>query len=104
MCIPKIPIIPNAVTRKYTGLRFTLRAVFAMTVNRAQGQVFIYEANWITCEQLHVACSRFTSALKIVQTCPNRMYQNMVCQEALPQMPPHYMYQPIVNTIQEVMQ
>jgi len=41
VCIPKIPIIPNAVTRKYTGLRFTLRVVFAMTVNRAQGQVFI---------------------------------------------------------------
>ena len=41
MCIPKIPIIPIAVTRKYTGLRFPLRVAFAMTVNRAQGQVLI---------------------------------------------------------------
>ena len=41
MFIPKIPIIPSAVTRKYTGLRFTIRAVFAMAVNRAQGQVLI---------------------------------------------------------------
>jgi len=39
--IPKIPIIHSAVTRKYTGQRFTIRAVFAMAVNIAQGQVLI---------------------------------------------------------------
>lgn len=37
MCIPKIPIIPSAVT----GLRFPLRVAFAMTVSRAQEQVLI---------------------------------------------------------------
>jgi hypothetical protein len=45
VCIPKVPIIPSAVTRKYTGLRFPFRVAFVMTVSRAQVQVLILRLN-----------------------------------------------------------
>jgi len=47
--IPKIPIIPSAVIRKYTGLRFTIRTVSYGRQQSTRAGVDL-ETDWITRE------------------------------------------------------
>ncbi|CAF4947509.1 unnamed protein product [Pieris macdunnoughi] len=64
--IPRIPIIPTDLPFQFKRVQFPLKAAFAMTINKAQGQTLKVagvhlEKNCFSHGQLYVACSRVSS-------------------------------------------
>ncbi|GFS49323.1 ATP-dependent DNA helicase [Trichonephila clavipes] len=86
--LPRIPMIPMDTPFQFKRLQFPVRLVFAMTINKAQGQAFqVYGLNLINpCfshEQLYVGCSRVGKPSNLFVLAPDRKTKNVVYLQAL---------------------
>jgi ATP-dependent DNA helicase PIF1 len=86
--IPRIPLIPSDMPFEFKRLQFPIKASFAMSINKAQGQslkvVGLNLAEPVFSHgQLYVACSRAQDSKQLYMYAPNGRTKNVVYQEAL---------------------
>ena len=86
--IPRIPLIPSDMPFEFKRLQFPIKASFAMSINKAQGQSLkLVGLNLaepaFSHGQLYVACSRAQDSKQLYMYAPNGRTKNVVYQEAL---------------------
>ena len=86
--IPRIPLIPSDYHFQFKRLEFPIKACFAMTINKAQGQSLKVAGvdlrnDCFSHGQLYVACSRVSSPDSLVVLQPEGQTKNVVYKEVL---------------------
>ncbi|PNF37833.1 hypothetical protein B7P43_G09110 [Cryptotermes secundus] len=85
---PRIPMIPMDVPLQFKRLQFPIRLVFAITINKAQGQSLELcsldlDTGCFSHGQLHVACSRVGKPDNLYICTDNGTTKNIVYPQAL---------------------
>ena len=88
--LPRILLIPSdtELAFQFRRLQFPCKPCFAMTINKAQGQMYKaigvdFSVPCFSHRQLYVAASRTGSAVKLSILAPNSQTRNVVYPEAL---------------------
>lgn len=86
--IPRIPIFSNDISFEFKRLQFPVRAAFAVTINKSQGQTLKVVGLNLTNQcfshgQLYVACSRVGTPKNLIVYAPNGKTKNIVYPLAL---------------------
>ncbi|XP_074109278.1 ATP-dependent DNA helicase PIF1-like [Cotesia typhae] len=86
--IPRIPMIPTDLSFQFKRIQFPVRLVFAMTINKSQGQSLEVcginlELSCFSHGQLYVACSRVGKPSALFIFSPDGKTKNIVHHQAL---------------------
>ena len=86
--IPRIPLCPTGFGFDFKRIQFPVKACFAMSINKSQGQtlksVGLYlESECFSHGQFYVACSRCGSEKNLKIYAPQNKTRNIVYKEAL---------------------